>query len=51
MDPVAEGLAVARRRIVSDGLYGRAWAVRADADAPPLRPGSIDAVVHTDVLC
>ncbi len=51
MDPVAEGMGVAHRRIQTDGMAGRAWAVRANAEAIPLRPGSIDAAVHTDLVC
>lgn len=51
LDPVAEGCAVARERARSDGLSARVWAVRADAVALPVRPGSVDAVVHTDLLC
>jgi cyclopropane fatty-acyl-phospholipid synthase-like methyltransferase len=51
IDPVAEGLAVAGRRAERDGLSEQAWTLQAHADALGLRPGSVDAVVHTDVLC
>lgn len=51
IDPVVEGLEVAGRRAERDELENRAWALQAHADALGLRPGSVDAVVHTDVLC
>jgi SAM-dependent methyltransferase len=51
LDPVVEGLAVAGKRAERDGQQERAWVVQAHADALGLRPGSVDAVVHTDVLC
>ena len=43
------GMRRARARIDADDLTG--WAVVATARHLPFRPGSFDAVVHTDVLC
>lgn len=51
LDPVAEGGAVAGARVLTDRLQTRAWAVRAAAQHLPIRPRSVDAVVHSDVLC
>ncbi|NIR39113.1 MAG: methyltransferase domain-containing protein [Actinobacteria bacterium] len=50
-DPIPEGMVVARRRSIADRIDDRSWAVSAGAEAIPLRPGSVDAVIHTDVLC
>ncbi len=50
-DPITEGASVARDRISSDGLGARALALVATGEQLPIRTGSIDAVVHTDVLC
>jgi 2-polyprenyl-3-methyl-5-hydroxy-6-metoxy-1,4-benzoquinol methylase len=50
-DPIAEGVRVARQRAVADGLTGRSSALCAAAEALPLRRSSVDAVVHTDLLC
>lgn len=50
-DLPVEALRVARRRARSEGLEPRTAAVVASAAEPALRAGSIDAVVHTDVLC
>lgn len=46
-----DGLQRARIRAVEDGLGGRVSYALATGRAQPLRPGSFDAVVHTDVLC
>ena len=51
VDPVAEGCGVAERRAFTDGLAERAWAVRGNAIALQVRAASVDAVVHTDLLC
>jgi SAM-dependent methyltransferase len=51
LDPVAEGVAVARTRALADGCETRAWAVQGAAEHLPIRPRSVDAVVHSDVLC
>lgn len=51
IDPVMTGVTTARRRILDDAMTDRAWAVTGTAEALPLRPGSADAVVHTDVMC
>ena len=46
-----EGLTVAKARIATEGLEGRASCVNASARDLPFRPARFDAVVHTDVLC
>ncbi|MDH3299320.1 MAG: methyltransferase domain-containing protein [Acidimicrobiia bacterium] len=51
IDPVVTGVQTAHRRIVDDAMTGRAWAVAGTAAALPVRPASVDAVVHTDVMC
>ena len=51
LDPVIEGLRVAKSRSTADGLEERSWIVSAGADALPLRSESVDAIVQTDVLC
>lgn len=51
VDPVLAGVQTAHRRIVADALSDRAWAVAGAAETLPVRPGSVDAIVHTDVLC
>lgn len=51
IDPVVIGVLTAHRRIVDDAMTGRAWAVAGTAAALPVRPASVDAVVHTDVMC
>jgi cyclopropane fatty-acyl-phospholipid synthase-like methyltransferase len=50
-DPIMEGASVARDRIGSDGLGLQALALLATGDQLPFRTGSIDAVVHADVMC
>lgn len=50
-DLPVEGLRAATVRAAAEGLRSRAWAVVASAGRVPLRPGSLDAVVATDVLC
>ncbi|HET6953652.1 MAG TPA: methyltransferase domain-containing protein, partial [Acidimicrobiales bacterium] len=46
-----EGPAAAAGRAARDGISERAWPLLALGQALPLRPASVDAVVHTDVLC
>lgn len=46
-----DGLQRARARSVEDGLAGQVSYAMATGRAQPLRPGTFDAVVHTDVLC
>ena len=46
-----DGLQRARARSITDGLTGRASYAMATGRNQPLRPGVVDAVVHTDVLC
>lgn len=46
-----EGLTVAATRIQTEHLEERAWCVNANARDLPFRAASLDAVVHTDVLC
>lgn len=50
-DPLPEGAAAARDRIVADALQDRAVSVVATGDHLPVHNGSADAIVHSDVLC
>ena len=50
-DPIMEGAIAARDRIGADNLGSRALALVATGEHLPIRAGSIDAVVHSDVLC
>jgi cyclopropane fatty-acyl-phospholipid synthase-like methyltransferase len=45
------GLAAASRRADREHIANRAWAIVAGGDRLALRPASVDAVIHTDVLC
>lgn len=49
-DEPLDGLRAAFDRARRDGLSD-VVAVAARGEALPLRPGSVDAVIHTDVLC
>lgn len=51
VDPVVAGVGIARSRAVDDDMANRAWAVAGAAEDLPLRSGSVDAIVHTDVMC
>ena len=51
VDPVAEGIAATRKRAAADGLADRSAQILGSATELPLHSRSIDAVVHTDVLC
>lgn len=51
LEPVPEGMPALRARASVDGCGEQAWPVVADAVAIPLRPKSVDAIVHADVLC
>lgn len=51
LDPVAQGLIVGRDRSRAEGLGKRSSGVRATAQDIPLRAKSVDAIVHTDLLC
>jgi cyclopropane fatty-acyl-phospholipid synthase-like methyltransferase len=46
-----DGVRRAHERAEADGLNGRAAYAVATGHRQPLRPGSFDAVIHTDVLC
>jgi hypothetical protein len=48
---VTEGVVVAARRADSEGLADTSFAVCGDAVFLPLRPSSVDAVIHTDLTC
>ena len=50
-DIPVEALTVAAARIRAEHLEARAWCLNASARDLPLRAGTFDAVVHTDVLC
>ena len=45
------GLSIAAERARSDGLADRVSAAVASGDTLPFRPGSFDAITHSDVLC
>lgn len=51
LDPVSEGMPTLKHRALADGCGKQAWPVIGVAEAIPLRPRSIDAIVHADVLC
>jgi cyclopropane fatty-acyl-phospholipid synthase-like methyltransferase len=51
VDPIIEGAAAARDRISRDGIESRALALLATGEQVPIRTGSIDAIVHADVMC
>jgi SAM-dependent methyltransferase len=50
-DQPLDGLRHGVERAARDGAADRCAAVAAPAQGLPFRPGSFDAVVHTDVLC
>lgn len=50
-DPVDEGMVTASSRAHRDGLADRHRAIAARGDRLPLRSGSFDAALHTDVVC
>jgi 2-polyprenyl-3-methyl-5-hydroxy-6-metoxy-1,4-benzoquinol methylase len=50
-DVPLEGLQAAVARAATDGVADRVAAVASSARAQPFRPGTFDAIVHTDVLC
>jgi hypothetical protein len=50
-DPIIEGAAAARGRISGDGIESRALALLGTGEYLPIRTGSIDAIVHADVMC
>jgi cyclopropane fatty-acyl-phospholipid synthase-like methyltransferase len=51
VDPIIEGASAALDRIGSDGLGPRALALLGTGEHLPIRPSSIDAIVHADVMC
>ena len=51
VDPILEGVSAARDRIGTDGIGSRALALLATGEQLPIRAGSIDAIVHADVMC
>ncbi len=51
VDPIMEGCSAAFDRIDSDGLVPRALALLGSGEKLPIRSGSIDAIVHADVMC
>jgi cyclopropane fatty-acyl-phospholipid synthase-like methyltransferase len=50
-DLPVDGLRTALDRATAEGLAARVHAVASSAAQLPLRPGSVDAVVSSDVLC
>lgn len=51
LDPVDTGLIATQARAMADGIAERSLQTRASATQLPLRSRTVDAVVHTDVLC
>ena len=51
VDRVQEGVDVAARRAAKEGLSDTSFAVCGDATHLPLRSWSVDAVIHTDLIC
>jgi cyclopropane fatty-acyl-phospholipid synthase-like methyltransferase len=51
VDPIAEGMDVARSRATTDGLGEHHAQLCACGEALPFRSRAFDAVVHTDVVC
>lgn len=51
VDPIMEGCSAALDRIGSDGLGPRALALLGTGEQLPIRSGSIDGIVHADVMC
>ena len=51
MDLPHEALVASRRRAAEEGVTARVNQVVASAAAMPLRWGTFDGIVHTDVLC
>ena len=51
VDPIMEGCSAALDRIESDGLVLRALTLLGTGEKLPIRSGSIDAIVHADVMC
>ena len=51
LDPVPGGVATAHDRAHRDGIAHRAWAIQGSAEELPIGTGSVDAVVHTDLMC
>lgn len=51
VDPIIEGASAALDRIGADGLGPRALALLGTGEYLPIRAGSIDAIVHADVMC
>ena len=50
-DRPGEGLRIAQKRAVEDGVADRCGIVRSSGDLLPLHSEVFDAVTHTDVLC
>jgi hypothetical protein len=51
VDPIMKGCSAASDRIESDGLVLRALTLLGTGEKLPIRSGSIDAIVHADVMC
>ncbi len=51
VDPIVTGVETARRRTIDDGITDQASTAVASAEGLPFRPASVDAIVHTDVMC
>lgn len=51
LDPIAEGLRVARDRSERNRIARRQSGLRGEATALPFRSGVFDAAIHGDVMC
>ncbi len=51
IDPIIDGVLVARQRAEHDGIVERLSGLQGQGSDLPFAPRSFDAVVHTDVTC
>ena len=51
VDPVEAGVHRTEARAAAEGLAARSLAMVGDGEHLPLAPGTVDALVHADVLC
>jgi ubiquinone/menaquinone biosynthesis C-methylase UbiE len=51
VDVPLQGLRIAARRALAEGLAGACWVVAADGAALPVDRAGVDAIGHSDLLC
>ncbi len=51
VDPIEAGVRRTEVRAAAEGLTDKSLAMVGDGEHLPLAPGSVDALVHADVLC